>query len=43
MSILYGLQFGVRTGHSPDMALVNMNELVTRVIDENKYSMECLD
>lgn len=37
--LLYPLQFGFRPGHSVDMALISTHELVTKPVDENKYSI----
>jgi len=39
ISVLYPLHFGFRTGHSMDMALINMHELITEAIDGNRYSI----
>lgn len=37
--VLYPLQFGFRPGHPVDMALINTHELVSKPVDENKYSI----
>ena len=39
MSLLYLHQFGYRIAHSTDMALDNMQELITDAIDANKFSI----
>ena len=36
--LLYPGQFGFRSGHSTDMALVNIQDLITEAIDTNKHS-----
>lgn len=37
--LLYPGQFGFRSGHSTDMALVNIQDLITEAIDTNKHSV----
>ncbi len=39
ISILYPMQYGFRQNHSVDMALVNIQDLITEAIDANKYSI----
>ena len=38
-AILYPNQFGFRPGHSVDLALINIQELITTAIDTNKFSV----
>ena len=37
--ILYPVQLGFRFGHSTDLALVNIQEVITKAVDENKFSV----
>src|SRR5688572_25456375 len=37
MHVLYPLQHGFRPGHSTDMSLINMQDLISQAIDTNKY------
>src|SRR6218665_787429 len=37
-AILYPMQYGFRQNHSVDMALVNIQDLVTKAIDSNQYA-----
>jgi hypothetical protein len=39
MNILYPLQHGFRPGHSTDMSLINMQDLISKAIDSSKYSI----
>src|SRR5688572_5355178 len=39
MHVLYPLQHGFRPGHSTDMSLINMQDLISQAIDTNKYSI----
>src|SRR6218665_1296515 len=39
IAILYPQQFGFRAGHSADLALVTIQELITKAIDMNKFSV----
>src|SRR6218665_2768557 len=36
-SILYKFQYGFRKGHSTDLALINMQDQITKAIDMEKY------
>ena len=38
-AMLYPNQFGGRPGPSVDLALINIQELITTVIDTNKFSV----
>src|SRR6218665_958990 len=38
-SILYKFQYGFRKGHSTDLALINMQDQITKAIDMEKYSI----
>jgi len=39
IAIVYSFQFGFKSGHSTDLALVNFQEVITKAIDENKFSV----
>src|SRR6218665_2197167 len=39
MSLLYPRQYGFRPGHSTDMALLNIHDLITEAIDTSKFSI----
>src|SRR5688572_3294916 len=39
MHILYPFQHGFRPGHSTEMSLINMQDLISKAIDTNKYSI----
>ena len=39
IAILYPQQFGFSSGHSADLALVTIQELITKAIDMNKFSV----
>lgn len=36
IAVLYPYQFGFRLGYSTDIALINMQELITKAIDTKK-------
>ena len=36
---IYDLQFGFRTGHSPNHALLDLTEDIRKVIDDNKFAV----
>ena len=39
IAVLYPYQFGFRPGYSTDIALINMQELITKAIDTKKYAI----
>src|SRR6218665_1052488 len=39
MSLLYPRQYGSRPGHSTDMALINIHDVITKAIDTSKFSI----
>jgi len=40
LSILYPRQYWFSTGHSTDLALVNIQDLITNAIDSNKHAVD---
>src|SRR6218665_2612748 len=39
LALIYPDQFGFRVGHSTEMALINIHDLISEAIDANKYAI----